>query len=76
MSCRDPNDLPRKIRILIITAVDWDSFSEKYKIECLVLMLFSKERLQQIWGENMHTHTKKANNKQKQPNIFIFHHRE
>lgn len=65
------NDLS-KIRILITIAVHWDS-RKKHKIEWLVLMLFNKNRLQQVWKKKKTC--KKADNKQKQPNVFIFHHR-
>lgn len=67
------DDLLSKIRIVITRAEDWGSSSRKHKTEWLVLMLFNKESLHQT--ENKHA--KKANNKQKQKqqNVFIFHHR-
>lgn len=69
----DPlNDLLSKIRILITIAEDWSS-SKKHKIEWFVLMLFNRIGFNKPGKKN----AKNANNKQKQkqPNIFIFHHR-
>lgn len=64
------NDLLRKMKILITIAVDWDS-SKKHKIQWLVLMLFNKERLQQVWKKKRHA-KKPTTNKNSQMYSYSF----